>query len=697
MPENSSGSGVKPKDARAGRSRKPAEPARFQGALRALRQYELAQLHSLPRARLFRAREANHEGLFPNPRRRLKNAARQAASSRIWRKILTTLRFKKNAIAAAIVVPFALFSAGAMSAQAAADMKPGTYTASARGNSGPVEVTIEVTKDAIKSVKIGKNYETPYIAADAMESVAKRIVEEQNLAIDTVSGATRSTGAVLTAVAAGISKAGGDSDAFTRPFVPVDPAALPMGPTVQTQIVVIGGGASGLAAAAAAADAGAKVIVLEKMGVLGGSALLSGGGITAAGTKLQKEEDISVAPEALDKYWIDSQKRSIPGGYAAYPDKQFVAMMSKESAKTVDWLADKVGVDFAEPRAFGAGGEKFAHAPDDADTPANGRGTVEGGGKYEIEALVDFCKEKGVEFRLNTPAYELIQDKNGRITGVMAHNGKERITFQGQAVVLASGGFGRSLEMVAHEVPRWAVYVDKAAAAKGSTGDGIKMADKAGAQLAKDSWMIGLSLTPVYKALIPAITTDNKFQDNLLVNEHGKRFVREDLPYLADAVSEQLESWFIFDSSDEKRTKIIGDYLTYNVAVHGSDLRELGRRMGADAYALEKEIGRYNEFVKAGEDKDFGKAKEFLHPVEKAPFYAVKVFPVINGTMGGVAVNDKFQVLNKKNQPIAGLYAGGEMANRAFYNRVYVEGSSLAIAYTSGRLIGEAAAASLKK
>lgn len=576
-------------------------------------------------------------------------------------------------------------------------MKPGSYTVTSHGNNGPLEVTVEVTENAIKSVKIGKNYETPYIAGDAMEAVAERVVKEQNLAVDTVSGATRSTGALLTAIAAGITKAGGNSDDFTHPYVPLDPNTLPMGPTVETQIVVVGGGASGLAAAAAAADAGAKVIVLEKMDVLGGSALLSGGGITAAGTKLQKDEDVKVDPAMLEKHWLEMQQRSVPGGSAAYPDKARIAMMAKESAKTVDWLADKVGLDFADPRPFDAGGEKFAHVPEEADAPENGRGTVAGGGRYEVEALVKFCKDKGVEFRLNTPAYELIRDKDGRVSGVRAHDGKERLVFKGEAVVLASGGFGRSLEMVAHEVPRWAVYVDKAAAAKGSTGDGIVMAGKAGAQLAKDTWMIGMSLAPTYPALVAAITGENRFQDNLLVNEHGKRFVREDLPYLADAASEQLSSWFVFDSTDKDRAKIIGDYLTYEVAVDGKDLRELGRRMGVNAYDLEKEIGRYNEFAKTGVDQDFGKAKEFLHPIEKAPFYAVRVFPVINGTMGGVAVNDKFQVLDKADKPIAGLYAGGEMANRAFYNRAYVEGSSLAIAYTSGRLIGEAAAASLKK
>ena len=82
-----------------------------------------------------------------------------------------------------------------------------------------------------------------------------------------------------------------------------------------------------------------------------------------------------------------------------------------------------------------------------------------------------------------------------------------------------------------------------------------------------------------------------------------------------------------------------------------------------------------------------------MRPLVKPPFYAVKVMPSAGGTMGGVATNARFEALDAKGQVIPGLYAGGEAANRPYYDRTYVSGTGLGIALTSGRLIGEAAAA----
>ena len=601
---------------------------------------------------------------------------------------LLSLRFKKSALAAAIIAPIALFASAAGAADAAAapaTLKAGTYTMTTPGNNGMVEVTVELTENAIKSVKIGKNVETEYIAKEPMESVAAEIVRTQNLAVDMVSGATQSTGAILTAVGLAIEKAGGRSSDYTHPYVPIDPATLPLADAPATQVLVIGAGATGLAAAAAAADNGAKVIVLEKMPEIGGSTALSKGWVLAAGTKEQAAAGIKDDAKQFAAAWLDEQKRSVKGGLKFYPEKARVEAMAAESAETVAWLEEKAGLKFNKPVVTDLTGTARAH------------GTADASGRTEIEALGDFCEKKGVAIRTNTTAYELIQGKDGRITGVRAHDGKNRYEFKADAVVLATGGFAQNLERIAAEIPRWAIYTEYSMAAKGSTGDGIVMAEKAGAAPAKDSWMIGLSLKPVYKALEQVIRTDDGFKRELIVNERGERFVREDLPFLADAASEQRTSWFVFDSSDKARTKIVGDYLTFDVAVHGKDIRELARRMGVNADRLEAQVKKFNEDCKKGVDSAFGKDPKYLRAVEKAPFYAVQVRPASGGTMGGVQTNDKFQVLDRKGGVIQGLYAGGAMANRPYYDRYYLAGSSLTIAYTSGRLIGEEAAKAVLK
>ena len=143
-------------------------------------------------------------------------------------------------------------------------MKPGVYTQKVVAHNGFMEVEVKLSADRIEAVKIVKSDETPYIVDEPMKQVISKVLKDQTLRVDTVSGATRSTGALLRAIGEAVEAAGGVSSEWTPDPVVIDPAKLPLADAPKADVVVIGAGASGLAAAAAAAEAGAKVVVLEK-------------------------------------------------------------------------------------------------------------------------------------------------------------------------------------------------------------------------------------------------------------------------------------------------------------------------------------------------------------------------------------------------------------------------------------------------
>lgn len=471
----------------------------------------------------------------------------------------------------------------------------------------------------------------------------------------------------------------------------IDPAALPL-ETLSADVVVVGAGGTGMAAAARAAEKGAKVIVFEKMPMIGGSSAFAGGAIAGGSTNAQKKAGVTDAtPEGFIKIWLDDQKRSFPGGNPAFPDKAAVEKMGREFTETVNWLESSVGHEYAAPRPFGYGGPRYAHAPLKSPVPASGRGSSPAGGRFVIESLKHYTDKLGVEIKTNAPVTDLIM-KDGAVVGVKAHDKQKRYEVSAKAVVLATGGFAHNKAMLEQFVPQYAPFADLSVATVGATGDGINMAVKAGGVMYEDAWVIGLYVNSPKSELTKTFTTKDKYKDRVFVNEKGVRFVNENLPYLTDNVAAQEKSWAIVDSADAEKVKVLVDYPDKTLVASGNTWAELAQNMGVPQEALVKTMTDYNKACETGDDKTFKKPAAYLKPFLKAPFYAVRVVPQTGGTMGGVKVNDKFQVIRADGSVIKGLYAGGEVQNRPYYGRVYTSGTGLGIAYTSGRIAGGCAA-----
>jgi fumarate reductase flavoprotein subunit len=462
---------------------------------------------------------------------------------------------------------------------------------------------------------------------------------------------------------------------------------------MNTDVVVIGGGGTGLSAAASAHQNGAKVILLEKLAFVGGSSALSGGALAGGHTNPQQRAATpEVSDEGFANIWIKDQERSFPGGDAAMPDANRIRRVMKDMDETINWMESTIGHKFAVPRPFGYGGPNYAHAPAEAPIPASGRGSTAAGGRFVIQAFKTYLDKEGVPVMTGTRAQELITDGKGRVVGVRAKKGQQEIEIRAKAVVLGTGGFARNKELLQQYTPSYAPYTAVSNATPGATGDGIIMAKKVGAAGFKDGWVMGLCPVSPKRELNNTFRTKNVYKDDVFVNQDGVRFVKEDLPYIVDPIAEQKTAWAILDSSDAAKAELLSKESDPTIVAKGATWKELAKAMGVPEAALTKTMENYNRYCVDKKDPEFNKVSEFLVPVAKAPFFAVRVIPSTMGTMGGVKTNDKFQVLRADGSVIKGLYAGGETANRPFYQRVYTSGTGLGLAYTSGRIAGANAA-----
>lgn len=175
--------------------------------------------------------------------------------------------------------------------------KAGTYTATGTGKNGDVQVTVEFTDDAIKSVTIGENSETEAIAKPAFDTIPQEIVDAQSTQVDVVSGATLTSNAIIEAVNDCIVQAGG-----TVPSAAAETAAAAKEEKSEaTDVLVIGGGMAGMSAALAARDGGADVTLLESASDLGGTVKVAGGYLICVDSELYKDSGADQSLATMEK------------------------------------------------------------------------------------------------------------------------------------------------------------------------------------------------------------------------------------------------------------------------------------------------------------------------------------------------------------------------------------------------------------
>jgi fumarate reductase flavoprotein subunit len=454
-------------------------------------------------------------------------------------------------------------------------------------------------------------------------------------------------------------------------------------PAPAADVVVVGSGLSGLSAALSAAENGAKVIVVEKLGIPGGSSALAGGGIGATGSAVQKRYGIEDSVAAWRATWVERQNQSLNKN-SPYPDMARVDWLIPQGPAIIDWMISQ-GVVYDRPEGYGVDTAERLHFPRKPGAAENDKGN----GASLIQYLLDSAEKKGVTILLETKAVELVVS-GGAVCGVRVEDKNGTRTIAAKAVVLAAGGFGQSAELRQRFIPGFPFVTS--VASPGNTGDGILMAEKVGAALYEEPWIIGLYTGVNERSALGYLP----YTASLYVAPNGKRVMNEAQHYALitnSAIAAGGVLYSIYDSSDPQTAGLIAGSLGEN-AFTGSSLQALAAAAGIDPAGLAATITAYNGYAKAGKDADFGKAPALLKALTQGPFYAVKVVPNIMGTIGGVKTRvETGEVLDTSGAVIPGLYAAGENANRAFFNQVYMSGGALLIASATGKASGAAAAA----
>ena len=624
-----------------------------------------------------------------------------------------------SALAMAAVIAVSLFGygCGAKPASTSSDAGvSGDFTGTAKGFGGDVSVTLTLTDGAITGCTAEGKDETQGVGSEAIAKMPGEIAESGSIAVDGVSGATVTSTAIKEAAAAALTAAGLNPDDYKTA---VEKTGSAEDSTVEADVVVVGAGGAGMTAAITAAGEGKSVVILESQSMVGGNSVRATGGMNAGKTVYQDENEFgesagvektlkTAAEKYADNETITALAKTVSEQWAAYQanptgyfdsvelmeldtmiggkginDPELVETLCANSADAIDWL-DEHGITLHNVSSFGGASVKRIHRP------VNAEGKTVSVGSYMIPLLQENCEKAGVKMMLDTTATEILTDANGAAVGVKATGASgETVTVNAKAVVLASGGFGANLDMVVKYKPELKGFMTTNA--PGIQGQGIEMAQAIGAATVD---MDQIQIHPTVEANTAALITEGLRGDGaILINEEGQRFIDEvgtrDVVSAAEIAQTGSYSWLVVDQAMVDASSVIQGYIKKGYTVTGATYEELGKAMGVDAAAFAETMEKWNGYVEAKNDPDFGRTS-FANPLNTAPYYAVKVTAGVHHTMGGLKINANTEVLNEKGEVIPGLFAAGEVTG-GVHGANRLGGNAVADFTVFGRIAGAAA------
>lgn len=546
---------------------------------------------------------------------------------------------------------------------AATTAEGGTFIGEAAGKNGPIKVEVTISDGEIKGIEVIENHESDFTKSTFDELLA--IIVAQNTAqVDVITGATLTSEAIIAAVADAISKSG---ISLTAKAVNVSSTVMV---DAETDIVIIGAGGAGLTAAIEATKNGANVIVVEKNAFMGGNTNYATGGMNAANTKLQAEKGVV---DSAELFYQDTMK-----GGKDLNDPVLLKKLTEESSNAIDWLKE-IGADLT--KLSRSGGQSV----DRTHTTADGSPI----GSYLMTVFEKNIKDLGIDVRLNTKATQIIS-KDNQAAGIVVETADgQTYNIHAKAVIIASGGFGASQELVVKNKPELEGF--GTTNHPGATGDAFYMLDALNvATVQMDQIQTHPTVVPVKNEMI---TEGVRGEGALLVNRDAVRFINEletrDVVSKAILAQEGKTAFLILDSGVEERLASVTKYKKMGLLTEAATIEELAEKLGLSAEVLAKTVESYNTYFKTQNDVEFGR-RVLAGSIEKGPFYAVEVAPAIHHTMGGIKINDQGEVLNTSDEVVTGLYAAGEVTG-GIHGGNRIGGNAVADIVVFGRIAGMSA------
>lgn len=532
-------------------------------------------------------------------------------------------------------------------------------TGQAMGHNGIINYEVDLQDNKIEDLKILKHSETSGIFNQVIDKLKQNIITEQSFDVDTISGATVMTQALLKSANRAVVDAG----------IEVEPVVHESNVTPEnyrTDVLIIGGGEAGLVAGCRALTMGQKVILVEKNGYLGGATILNGSNVVGTGSDVAAQifDNNHDTPEMLAQ---DVARESSNTNYPALTD-----LMVHNIGPAIDFISKFADLHYQKAQT---------------QTPEhtiNRQIELPSASSYEfIQKVSKAFSAAGGEIMLDTRVEKLLIDGNKNVRGVVASKNKRKVNIKARSVVLAAGGHGANEQMRGAESEGVDYYGPMT-----STGDAYQFNSELELQTHDLDWYKlyphGVEVEPGIAKLTTYASKEATDLGAIYINSKGKRIVNESDVYTTfrNAILKQ-EDKIAYLLMDERTWKKVYELLVLHdftekeikgffenvekspIFVKGT-LEEVAKKAGIANDELVQTVKNYQKYVEEGNDREFARDPKYLHKFEGEIFYIIEQRDRFATTLGGYSVDaNDLQLITTKNTPVANYYGAGEIIGGA--------------------------------